>query len=89
MRFVSSAVFLRFVDDLSENDIEHFLDEHKWFGTKVSQLMNRYVVEVPWKEEQESVEILASSPLVKRIHEITSGHVATSTKTTRKKGKYY
>ena len=63
------SIFVRFREDATEKEIRSELARLGMSGSKVSNLINRWVLEVPfWKEEEYSA-ALAESEFVEVVHE--------------------
>ena len=66
----NKSIFVKFYSSVNEEEIHSFLNSLKVTGTRVSSLINRWAIEVPfWKEdffvkkfqENESVELVHES----------------------------
>lgn len=63
------SIFVRFRDETTEKEIRSELARLGMSGSRVSNLVNRWVLEVPfWKEEEYSA-MLAQSEFVETVHE--------------------
>lgn len=63
------SIFVRFREEATEREIRSELARLGMSGSRVSNLVNRWVLEVPfWKEEEYSA-VLAGSDFVEAVHE--------------------
>lgn len=63
------SVFVKFYQDVPDEEIEKELMSMGISGSKVSTLINRWVLEVPFWKEEEYVDILWDNGLVEVIYE--------------------
>lgn len=63
------SIFVKFEYGVTDKEIISELRSMGISGSRVSTLVNRWVVEVPFWKEQEYVDRLAENELVEAIHE--------------------
>lgn len=63
------SIFVRFREDATEKDIRSELVRLGMSGSRVSSLINRWVLEVPFWKEEEYSDMLANSEFVEVLHE--------------------
>lgn len=64
----NSTIFVVF-EPVPDKDVKIFLSDHALFGTRVSSLINRYAVEVPFGKEDHFKTLLSESSIVKSVSE--------------------
>jgi len=70
MKDNNRSVFVKFYDDVSSKEIHSMLAMLGVWGTKVSTIVNRWAVEVPfWKEEQFVAKFYDDEDKVELVHE--------------------
>jgi hypothetical protein len=62
------SIFVRFHEDATEKEIRSELASLRISGFRVSNLINRWVLEVPFWKEEEFSEMLAENEFVERLH---------------------
>lgn len=66
----NKSVFVKFYDDVGDEEVGEFLSSLGVAGIRVSNLINRWAVEVPfWKEGFFVEKFDAETELVERIHD--------------------
>lgn len=63
------SIFVKFERGVTDKEINSELRSMGVSGSRVSTLINRWVVEVPFWKEQEYMERLAENELVETVHE--------------------
>ena len=69
MKYTSSTLFVQFDFDVPDTEVKEILIKNRLHGTLISDLLNRYAVEVPYGKEKEYTEILSKYESVFKIHE--------------------
>lgn len=69
MAIIPGTIIVNFHANISEGIVEEYLDEQGLFGIQVSQLCNRYAIEVPPGKEQEYVDKFRQCELVRKVHD--------------------
>lgn len=63
------SIFVKFEHGVTDKEVNSELRSMGISGSRVSTLINRWVMEVPFWKEQEYVERLAGNKLVETVHE--------------------
>jgi hypothetical protein len=63
------SIFVKFHQEVTEKEVVKKLASMGVSGSKVSSLINRWVVDVPFWKEEEYQEVLGSDELVEIVHE--------------------
>lgn len=69
MKDRNKSIFVKFKEEYSDKEINKFLNSLSVQGTRVSTLINRWVVEIPFWKEGQITEKMLDSELVNVIHE--------------------
>ena len=64
---MNGTIALRFKDNTAEEDIYDLLDEHRLRGTRVSDWLRRWTVEVPPEKEEYFIEVFRTNELVESV----------------------
>lgn len=65
----NKSIFVKFLDDVSTKEIYSLFDSLSVKGLKVSTLINRWAVEVPFWKEEFYTDKFVESEIVERVHE--------------------
>lgn len=65
----NKSLFVKFYDDVVEEEIGDLLSSLNVSGTRVSNLINRWAIEIPFWKEGHFIEKFYESDIVERIHE--------------------
>lgn len=65
----NKSIFVKFHKETTDQEINKLLSSMEVSGVRVSNLINRWAVEVPFWREQVYVEKLQESELVEIVHE--------------------
>lgn len=65
----NKSMFVKFYDEVTDNEVENLLSSLGVSGIRVSNLINRWAVEIPFWKEGFFVEKFSESILVEKIHE--------------------
>lgn len=65
----NKSIFVKFYKETTDQEINNLLSSMDVSGVRVSNLVNRWAVEVPFWREQSYVEKLQENELVETVHE--------------------
>jgi hypothetical protein len=65
----NKSIFVKFNDEIDDKKINEFLNSLGIYGTRVSSLINRWAVEIPFWREGHFTEKMLESDLVNTVHE--------------------
>lgn len=65
----NKSIFVKFKDDTNDKQVNEFLNSLGIYGTRVSNLMNRWAIEIPFWREGHFTEKMLESELVAKVHE--------------------
>ncbi len=63
------SIFVKFYQDVSEEEIIKEIKKLGVYGVSVSNLLNRWVLEVPFWKEEKYRNLLLSNDIVEKVHE--------------------
>lgn len=65
----NKSIFVKFQENLSDKDVSKFLGSMGISGVRVSSLINRWAIEIPFWRENYFVEKISNSEMTVAIHE--------------------
>jgi hypothetical protein len=65
----NKSIFVKFYDDIMDEEVGELLSSFGVSGTRVSNLINRWAVEIPFWKEGVFVENFSESELVEKVHD--------------------
>jgi hypothetical protein len=65
----NKSIFVKFYEDIDDKEINSLLVSMGVFGTRVSNLINRWAIEVPFWREESFMTKFSENELVEKVHE--------------------
>lgn len=65
----NKSIFVKFKDTTNDKQINEFLNSLGIYGTRVSNLINRWAIEIPFWKEGYFAEKMQESDLVMTVHD--------------------
>jgi len=65
----NKSIFVKFNDEVSDSEINSFLYSLGVSGVRVSSLINRWVIEIPFWKENYFLEKINNSEIISTIHD--------------------